>query len=77
MKREPVKSTNVASIGYDEKTQVLEVEFKYRGFPPHEEIYQYADVPPVVFSHLMESGVSIGSFISQHVAKNYTFKKVS
>ena len=39
MERIAVESSNLASIGYDEASMVLEVEFKHGG------IYQYFDVP--------------------------------
>ena len=31
MERQPVKSTNVKAVGYDEEQKVLEVEFKSGG----------------------------------------------
>jgi len=39
MERKAVRSTNVASVGYDPKSKVLEIEFKSGG------VYQYANVP--------------------------------
>jgi hypothetical protein len=40
MNREAVTSSNIASIGYDEDSQTLEIEFLNGG------LYQYFDVPP-------------------------------
>ncbi|MCD4746569.1 MAG: KTSC domain-containing protein [Bacteroidales bacterium] len=31
MKRESVSSSNLASVGYDEKNQILEIEFNHGG----------------------------------------------
>ena len=39
MDRIQVRSSNIRSIGYDQKTQTLEVEFLKGG------VYQYFDVP--------------------------------
>ncbi|WP_336220268.1 KTSC domain-containing protein [Citrobacter amalonaticus] len=44
MNHQPVNSSRIASVGYDEKTATLEIRFyqtgilRYRGVPPH--IYQ-------------------------------------
>jgi len=40
MTREPVSSNAVVSIGYDEDTNTLEVEYR------HGHVYQYAHVSP-------------------------------
>jgi hypothetical protein len=60
MERQPVKSTNVKSVGYDAEEKVLEVEFKSGG------IYQYAGVQPEMYAELLEAD-SVGRFISQVV----------
>lgn len=39
MKRIPVSSSNLASVGYDETSQTLEIGFLHGG------VYQYFDVP--------------------------------
>ncbi|HKO77819.1 MAG TPA: KTSC domain-containing protein [Flavobacterium sp.] len=39
MRRQSVKSSNIAAIGHDETNKVLEIEFLSGG------IYQYLDVP--------------------------------
>jgi hypothetical protein len=46
MKREAVESTTMRSVGYDAKSQVLEIEFQSRA------VYQYLDVPAVVHEEL-------------------------
>jgi hypothetical protein len=60
MKRQPVKSTNVKSVGYDAEEKVLEVEFRSGG------VYQYAGVQPEMYADLLEAE-SIGRFVSQVV----------
>lgn len=69
MDRESVVSNNILSIGYDEESQVLEVEFKYCG------IYQYIDVPKVIHNNLMAAG-SIGKYLHLNVKQVFAHKKV-
>ena len=61
MERQPVKSTNVKSVGYDAYEKVLEVEFRSGG------VYQYAGVQPEMYADLLEAE-SIGRFVS-HVVR--------
>jgi hypothetical protein len=49
MTRKPVQSSNMRSIGYDESTKRLKVEFS-SGL-----IYQYNDVPPKMYAALMNA----------------------
>jgi hypothetical protein len=60
----------LASIGYDQATQTLEVEFLHGG------VYQYFGVPVTVYNSLMAAG-SHGSFLDAHVKKaGYRFREV-
>lgn len=71
MERSRVSSSNIASIGYDNMTQVLEVEFL------NGSIYQYRGVPRQVFEGLM-SAPSHGSFLDTFVKKaGYPYARVS
>jgi hypothetical protein len=71
MNRNPVTSSNLASIGYDPETKVLQVEFK-KGT-----IYDYADVPPVVANDLVHAE-SIGkAFHSLVIQGGYIATKVA
>lgn len=47
MNRTPVSSSNLASIGYDHESMVLEIKFHSGG------IYQYFNVPESVYQGLM------------------------
>jgi hypothetical protein len=70
MERNPVQSSNLASVGYDEATGTLEVEFHGSG------IYQYFGIPSYVFEGLLSAG-SKGAFFDQHVRKaGYAYHKV-
>lgn len=69
MKRERVDSSNLASVGYDEATSVLEIEFNHGG------IYQYFDVPQQTYEELM-GAESHGKYFSRHIKNVYEFGKV-
>ena len=70
MDRIPVSSTNLASVGYDEESSVLEVEFREAG------IYQYFGVPAQVYAELMASS-SKGSCFNQVIKKaGYSYTRV-
>jgi len=70
MNREPVQSSNLASVGYDISTNVLEIEFLNGG------VYQYYGVPAQVHEGLMNAG-SKGSYFYHNIKTGgYTFSKV-
>jgi hypothetical protein len=69
MQRTPVSSSNVASIGYDVQSRVLEVEFKSGG------TYQYASVPAMTYHSLMVAA-SKGKYLDQHVKGRFSASKV-
>ena len=64
MNRTPVSSSNVASVGYDQNTLTLEVEFK------NGSVYQYYDVPEVVHQELMQAS-SVGGFLNEQIKPTY------
>lgn len=71
MERIPVKSSNIKSIGYDEATKTLEVEFSNSG------IYQYKEVPKEVYEGFSKAE-SIGSYFAKSVkAKGFAYLKVT
>jgi hypothetical protein len=71
MYRTPVSSSNLASVGYDASTQVLEVEFNDRS------IYQYFGVPSEVYEGLM-SASSHGQYLDRVIKKGgYSYRQVS
>lgn len=69
MQRTSVISTNLASVGYDNSTQTLEVEFLNGG------IYQYFDVPSSVFEDLM-AAESVGSYHAANVKNSYRYARL-
>lgn len=69
MNREPVESSNLASVGYDEGRQTLEVEFK------NGNIYQYFDVPSAEHTELIRSG-SVGGYFSANIRSAYRYTRL-
>jgi len=69
MKRQSVSSSNLASVGFDEANEILEVEFKHGG------VYQYEDVPVEEYEALM-SASSHGTYFSANIKNSYKFIKL-
>lgn len=69
MTREPVKSSSIRSVGYDQATQTLEVEFHRRG------TFQYHGVPEFVFRALMLAS-SKGTYFNERIATRYEHSEV-
>lgn len=69
MNRQPVSSSNVASVGYDPASETLEVEF-HNG-----SVYQYFDVPEAIYNGLMHAD-SVGGFLAAHIKGVYRFSRV-
>ncbi len=70
MDRIAVKSSNVAGVGYDAATLILEVEFKSGS------VYQYFGVPAVVAQSLL-SAPSVGGYLAQNIKKVYRFARIA
>ncbi|HET6453536.1 MAG TPA: KTSC domain-containing protein [Armatimonadota bacterium] len=69
MERKAVRSTNVASVGYDPKNKVLEIAFKSGG------VYQYSGVPVQRHQKLMKAS-SIGHYFTRDIRPWYSCRKV-
>lgn len=69
MQRYSVVSSNITSIGYDEPTQTLEVEFQDGA------IYQYYNVPQNIYDNLMREG-SKGRFLNTYIKNAYPYSRV-
>jgi hypothetical protein len=70
MHRANVSSSAISSVGYDDRSAVLEVEFESGA------VYDYFDVPPKVYQDLLEAP-SKGSFVSHQVRDRYRFARRS
>ena len=68
MDRQPVRSSNLAAVGYDAESGILEIEFLDSG------VYQYLDVPQSVYDGLM-SAPSHGKFFHAHIRDKYRYTK--
>ncbi len=70
MNRTAVSSSNLASVGYDPVSMVLEIEFHSGG------IYQYSNVPEAKYEGLMKAG-SHGTYFDAYIKKGgYRFRKI-
>lgn len=69
MQRQPVSSSNIASIGYDAQSETLEVEFLDGS------VYQYFNVPSGTYEGLMAAS-SHGSYLNAHVKGTYQYQKL-
>jgi len=69
MNRQPVVSSNLASVGYDPATSMLEIEFNNGG------IYQYSNVPESVYSGLMRAS-SKGTYFHDYIKERYSYRKI-
>ena len=69
MKRIAVESSNLASIGYDEETKTLEIQFHSGG------VYQYDDVEKEIYEELM-SAESHGRYFMSMIRGAYSYSRV-
>jgi len=69
MERKRVNSSRIRSIGYDEKTQTLEVELA------NGQLWQYPKVYPEVYRRFM-AAPNPSSFFEDRIAEDYSGKRV-
>jgi hypothetical protein len=67
--REPVSSSVIESIGYDDKERVLEVKFR------NGRVYQYFLVPRATFEKLMRAE-SVGSYFNLQVRPYFDAREI-
>ncbi|MEX1364290.1 MAG: KTSC domain-containing protein [Nannocystaceae bacterium] len=70
MEREPVESTALASVGYDPRRRVLEIEFRSSG-----KVYEYLDVPETMHAWLMRVPDKGGLF-NRMIEGKFEFRRV-
>jgi hypothetical protein len=68
MRRQPVESSAISSVGYDPRSSILEVEFRSGA------VYDYHGVPTKVYESLMKAP-SKGSFVSRKVRDRFPFTR--
>jgi len=69
MNRDNVSSSNLRSVGYEEGTFTLEIEFHGGG------IYQYFEVPESVYLGLMQAS-SKGQYFHQNIKNSFRYKRI-
>ena len=69
MTLEPVTSSNIAAVGYDDDTQTLTIEFRSGG------TCEFYDVPEQVHQGLMQSG-SLGQDFQSEIRGRYRYVRL-
>ncbi|HMJ13047.1 MAG TPA: KTSC domain-containing protein [Polyangiaceae bacterium] len=69
MKRARVRSSSVASVGYDDAEFVLEIEF-HNG-----KVYRYRDVPAAAHRLLLQAP-SVGEFVNTVIKPRFEAERV-
>ena len=69
MDKQRVSSSTVISIGYDERTQTLEIEFGSG------RVYQYYGVPDRIHDEIMQAP-SKGQFFNTYIRNAHAFSRV-
>ena len=67
IKRIPVASSNIASVGYNAENKILEIEFH------HGAVYHYINVPKMVFDELMSSP-SLNAFYMNEIKDKFEYR---
>ncbi|HLQ51230.1 MAG TPA: KTSC domain-containing protein [Terriglobales bacterium] len=69
MKRLPVDSSAIRSVGYDAKSRILEIEFT------NGSVYDYYDVPHQIYQEFCEAD-SMGAFVNFRIKPNFQCNEV-
>ena len=70
MERIAVRSRDIAIVGYEPASQLLEIAFRNGG------VYQYANVPPEIHKGLMDAA-SHGVYFNKHIKDQYPSTKTA
>jgi hypothetical protein len=76
MERTKVKSSMIASIGYDDETERLEVEFAPKTSQQSGAVYQYLEVDPATAAAFSNSE-SLGQYFSSKISGKFKFERVA
>jgi len=71
MKREPVDSSALKSIGYNEDKKILEVQLLETG-----KVYQYKDVPLEEYFDFMDAK-SLGEYYNRVIKEKYEYRELA
>jgi hypothetical protein len=75
MNRVPVTSSNIHSVGYNPRSNTLEVAFKNKAGDVSS-VYQYDGVPQNKADAMLAAG-SVGRYFATEIKGHYTATKVS
>lgn len=70
MRRKPVDSTTMRSVGYQPKSRILEIEFDSGT------VYQYLEVPARIYEQLLRAE-SKGRYFNNEIREIYLYVQVS
>jgi hypothetical protein len=70
IRREPIESRSIASIGFHQELGVLEIEFRSGA------LYRYFAVPPSIFEG-MHKAESKGRYFSQKIRGQFDFHRLA
>ena len=70
MERTAVRSRDIAIIGYDPSSSILEIAFRAGG------VYHYSGVPEEVYKALLTVS-SQGKYFEQNVKHKFPYRKIS
>jgi hypothetical protein len=70
VRRRPVSSSALASVGYDTTRRVLEVEFHHHG------IYRYLGVESAIYQALLDAD-SKGRYFQARIRDRYPFERLA
>ncbi len=70
MQRQPVSSSGLRDVGYEEDSRTLEIGFQ------NGRVYQYQDVPPIVHDELL-TAASLGSYFQSRIRNQYRHRRIS
>lgn len=65
----PIKSKDIALVGYDTSAETLEVVFRAGG------VYRYSNVPEYVYQELMAAS-SHGTYFQHYIKNTFSYIKV-
>ncbi len=69
IKKVPINSTNIRSVGYDPESLILEVEFHT------DRVYRFSNVPPHIYAGLMKAE-SHGKYFQTHISGMFSHVEV-
>jgi sorbitol-specific phosphotransferase system component IIC len=69
MKRRPVSSSSIRSVGYDPQAHTLELEYQTGA------VYRYRDVPAAAHRLLLQAP-SLGKFVNEQIKPRFEAERV-